>query len=77
MPLRLPLWTKHYDDGALRVVETDVATLRVTAPGGQLELGFAAAERLALELLKALGARKVEQEPGPGEQAGRKLNKGA
>jgi hypothetical protein len=58
MGMRGPLWTTHFASGDVRVVETDGRTIRVIARGGQMEVGYEIAERIAREILGVIQRRE-------------------
>lgn len=62
MSLKRPLWTTHFNDGELRIVETHGATFRVMVTGGHLEVGREMAARLVRELAAALESNKEKQD---------------
>lgn len=51
MSLRYPLWTVHFEDAELRVVETHGKTIRVMVAGGHVEVSRELALRLGRELV--------------------------
>lgn len=60
MALKHPRWRERESTPDFRVVETDVGTLLVFAPGGHLEVSYAVAEELGLALLEGSGLSEEE-----------------